>query len=332
MKKQKQSRSARVTAPQDDPVLLLDSVKTGSTITLCARTAVKWAERYSYIQQAIIERNIRFNVLIADDNAVMGTLVDHGKYEVSGCAKKFKLIKLPANSRGEFCLYRSRIFLPLSYLSWHPASGRERVLLTAGANLSDPEKSSILLTAPDPFVTALAAVHRNILKGSRLDYRTGGKPKGEAHRKARIFISSSTRNIAIAEEVQQNLRHLADVIVWNQGVFRTPVRALDSLLEQLDRSDYGIFVFAADDITVSGGRRRQSVRDNVLFEYGLFVGRLGKKKNWLMLPSSATDTLRMASDLFGIRPLIYDDARPERRAAAIGEACYDIRVTLEAAL
>jgi predicted nucleotide-binding protein len=102
-------------------------------------------------------------------------------------------------------------------------------------------------------------------------------------------------------------------------------------LKELDRSDYGVFVFAADDITVTDEGEFQSVRDNVLFEFGLFTGRLGKHRNWFMLPRSAKKTIKTASDLFGISPLLYDDVSGETRAVAIGRACHNIRTTLEGA-
>src|SRR5882762_10175026 len=116
-------------APHHDPIFLrrlLKDIKIGSSITVCARTAATWAEQYIDIQQAIISRGIHFHVVIADDHAVKGTATELGAPDVASSVEKFKLITVPNESPGEFRLFRNRIFLPLSYVSWQPSSGADR--------------------------------------------------------------------------------------------------------------------------------------------------------------------------------------------------------------
>ena len=205
-------------------------------------------------------------------------------------------------------------------MRWTPHARAAEALLTAGAGLNKGSQRSLRLRDPLPFKNALDAIFDNVLKGSRLDYVSP-----ESHRPAttkvalpRVFIGSSRESLHIAQEVQQSLKSVARTVVWSQGVFRAPHSALDCLLTQLDATDYGVFVFAPDDVVKSRGRHRPIVRDNVLFEYGLFVGRLGKTRNWFIIPKGSGALQKIASDLVGVTPILYDE--DAELAPAIGAA------------
>lgn len=98
--------------------------------------------------------------------------------------------------------------------------------------------------------------------------------------------------------------------VWDQGVFKLSVSALESLLKILDNSDFGMFIFSPDDLVTIRGDENASVRDNVVFELGLFFGRLGKGRCFILTPDDATD-LRIPTDLLGILPGTYEATRSD---------------------
>lgn len=143
--------------------------------------------------------------------------------------------------------------------------------------------------------------------------------------KPRIFISSSKEVLEIAEAIQQNLDHDAEVTGWNQDVLRPSQFTLEGLIEQLDRSDFGVFVFSPDDIAIIRGKKGVVARDNVVFELGLCIGRLGRERSFVITPH-LQDPLHLPTDLLGLTTLTYEPNRSDRNfAAAVGSACGQIR-------
>lgn len=142
--------------------------------------------------------------------------------------------------------------------------------------------------------------------------------------KPRIFIGSSGEALDVCYAIQQELGRDFDVTVWNQDVFRLTRDALDSLLAALDSSDAGVFVLRQDDLTESRGQSNPTVRDNVIFELGMFIGRLGRDRTFMLSPDGST--VRLPSDLIGITTAPYDADRFYREPrAAVGPACTQIR-------
>lgn len=147
--------------------------------------------------------------------------------------------------------------------------------------------------------------------------------------KSRIFIGSSVEGLGIAYSIQQNLLHDAETTVWDQGVFELSGTTMESLTKTLSGSDFGIFVFSPDDIIKIRGREYPSVRDNVLFEMGLFIGRLGRDRVFFILPDGAD--IHIPTDLLGITPGRYDPNRSDgSMQAATGPVSHQIRLQIKA--
>jgi hypothetical protein len=148
------------------------------------------------------------------------------------------------------------------------------------------------------------------------------------HVKPRVFIGSSSEGLRVAYALQSNLEADAEVTVWSQDVFRLGDHVLASLLSKVDASDFGVFVFSADDVVQIRNTEQATVRDNVIFELGLFVGTLGPRRSFVVMPHSAN--IRIPSDLWGINVATFDAQRGDRDLeAALGPASSRIRKALD---
>jgi hypothetical protein len=146
--------------------------------------------------------------------------------------------------------------------------------------------------------------------------------------KPTLFIGSSSEQLNTAYAIQSQLERVCEPSVWDQGVFQLSGNALDDLIGQLDRADFAVFVFGPDDFSTIRDKAYETTRDNVVFELGLFIGRLGKARTYFVLPRNRRE-LRIPSDLLGVMAATFDDSREDRRAA-LGPACFSIQERIEA--
>ena len=143
-------------------------------------------------------------------------------------------------------------------------------------------------------------------------------------KKPRIFIGSSVEGLNVAYAIQENLKFVSENTVWTQGVFNLSESSLESLLAILDGCDFGIFVFTPDDYVKIRGEEDLTVRDNVLFELGLFIGRLGRNRCYIIIPDNKD--FHLPTDLIGLTPGKYEATRSDNNLqAGTGSACHKIR-------
>ena len=145
--------------------------------------------------------------------------------------------------------------------------------------------------------------------------------------KPRLFIGSSTEALDIAYAAQESLERYAEVTVWTQGMFELSSYTLEALIETLAASDFALFVFAPTDVTRMRGTQQNCVRDNVIFELGLFVGRLGRQRSFIILPRD--EKLHLPTDLVGVTCATYANRNDGNLVAALGPATNQIRRAIE---
>lgn len=145
--------------------------------------------------------------------------------------------------------------------------------------------------------------------------------------KPKIFIGSSVEGLNIAYAIQQNLTHDAEITVWDQGVFELSQTTIESLVTVLEKSDFAIFVFSPDDITRIRKKKYQTVRDNVIFELGMFIGKLGRNRSFIIMPDMPL--FHIPTDLLGVTSGKFDTSRTDGSyQAATAPVCHQIRTQI----
>lgn len=147
-------------------------------------------------------------------------------------------------------------------------------------------------------------------------------------RKPRLFIASSVESLSIADAVNVNLDHEFEITVWKNGTFKLSSSTIDDLIEKSSFVDFALFIFAPDDISEIRSRKEHVVRDNVIFEMGLFVGAIGKARSFILKPRDID--MHLPTDLLGATPADYDASRSDGDlVSATNRACALIKAEVE---
>lgn len=140
----------------------------------------------------------------------------------------------------------------------------------------------------------------------------------------RVFIISSTESIKVARLIADGLQYDPfDVIVWSEGVFKVTNYTLQTLEDQVDQADFAIALTHGDDTAEIRGKHWPVPRDNVIFELGLFMGRLGRSRALLMEPRG--ESIKLPSDLAGVTSIGYKYLPGKDESSHLGPAVNAVR-------
>ena len=96
----------------------------------------------------------------------------------------------------------------------------------------------------------------------------------------------------------------------------------------MDKYDYGIFIFQPDDKLDTRDVNYNTIRDNVIFELGLYFGRLGRNKAFYLIPRN-DPKLHIPTDLRGVTAGTYDLERMQNEGGdlrpIVGPFCSQIK-------
>jgi hypothetical protein len=113
--------------------------------------------------------------------------------------------------------------------------------------------------------------------------------------KPRVFIGSSSEGFKVAEKIAELLSDIAECRIW-KDIFELNKSNYENLSNQIALYDYAVLIATADDVTISRKKKASSARDNVLFEFGLFAGGLGRSRVLYVVEKDS----KIPSDLSGI--------------------------------
>lgn len=143
-----------------------------------------------------------------------------------------------------------------------------------------------------------------------------------------MFIGSSSEGHDVAKAVKSHFEADLDVSIWSENVFQLNESSLDSLLRATSLYDFAVLVLTPDDVLTSRGKKYEAARDNVIFEHGLFLGRLGPRRAFIICEKS----VRILSDFAGITITFFempDRASARTLSASVKQACSQIKRAID---
>lgn len=191
---------------------------------------------------------------------------------------------------------------------------------------------SVVLELTDVAFEQMAARHsvlwRRLAKllSQKLNERNRNVP--EAREMISIFMICSKEALWVAQEIQAKLSFENVVCtLWTDGVFRAGEYPIEALERALADSDLAIAVAGPDDFVQARGEARVAPRDNVVFELGFFMGRLGRKRAILMEPRD--EDLKLPSDLSGITTIPYQTTSKDKLSAMLAGPTHEVRKLID---
>jgi O-acetyl-ADP-ribose deacetylase (regulator of RNase III) len=136
----------------------------------------------------------------------------------------------------------------------------------------------------------------------------------------KAFVGSSSESRGIAEAILRNFERKVEITCWYHDFFEPNSSVLEDLVAKASHFDFGIFIFAPDDVVQIRKESSASVRDNVLFEAGFFIGRLGTRRVFIVTDEDSQD-MRVATDLSGRNLVKFTRREDGNLPAALEPAC-----------
>lgn len=133
-----------------------------------------------------------------------------------------------------------------------------------------------------------------------------------------VFIGSSAEGLKIARTLQAELEAATGCSVnrWDTDTFAPGSFTLDALLAQANTVDFAILVATGEDTIITRGTQTAAVRDNIILEFGIFLGALGRERVYLLSVGEA----KLPSDLLGLTRLIYRERVDHDIRAGLNDA------------
>lgn len=125
-----------------------------------------------------------------------------------------------------------------------------------------------------------------------------------------IFIGSTSESLKNAKYLgrcllfKQHMFKAVKILLWDKDVFDIGETTIESLIRTSKMADMAIFVFTGEDTLITRKKCYNTVRDNLLFEYGLFIGKVGIRKVFILMEENKN--IKLPSDLYGINYIPFD--------------------------
>lgn len=147
----------------------------------------------------------------------------------------------------------------------------------------------------------------------------------------KVFVGSSSKRIKIAEYIANKLKRISDAISWSsEDAFPLGNTTLERLEQIVNEYDYGVFIFNKDDELIMNNQVIPITRDNVILEFGMFLGKYGRKRTFFVVPQAESNDskIHLASDLAGLQYATYNPNEPDLNKA-LKDACKNLKKVIK---
>jgi hypothetical protein len=126
--------------------------------------------------------------------------------------------------------------------------------------------------------------------------------------KQRIFVGSSSEGLEKAHRISELLVSLGEIepLLWT-SVFEPGLLTFEALENMLQQCCGAVFIASPDDESVVRGASIKTPNSNILLEFGLVAGRVGRHNIALCVFGSVT----LPSDLKGLTVIEMDSSQPQ---------------------
>jgi predicted nucleotide-binding protein len=168
---------------------------------------------------------------------------------------------------------------------------------TVAWRVSSDRVQAVADTHPRLWQRLAMEIARRLEQRNRFVKRANPKPK--------LFMICSAEVLHIAKAIRLGLEHSGFTIeLWSDPeIFESGSYPLENLEREVNDSDFALALAEPDDLVRSRDREAKTPRDNVIFELGFFMSRLGRARTFLLVPRG-TD-VRLPSDFKGLTPIGY---------------------------
>ena len=137
--------------------------------------------------------------------------------------------------------------------------------------------------------------------------------------RSQIFIASSGRTLVLAEILRDELAtDFCQATLWSEEGRLQPGSTIIEMLEgAAQQYDFAVIILARDDVLTSGAGEVLKARDNCVFEAGLFMSAIGRKRCFLVNSVEQSD---LPSDLGGVISIRFKEPSDLRDRKACTDA------------
>jgi predicted transcriptional regulator YheO len=131
--------------------------------------------------------------------------------------------------------------------------------------------------------------------------------------KPKVFIGSSREALKVVRIVEEALSETCDVFAWDTNPVQPGQFLVEGLLQLSESVDFAIFVLSPDDELHYRENQYYAPRDNVIFESGVFMSKVGRERVFLL--SAGEKNLKFPTDIAPIQRVSYRNLKKSLSSA-----------------